>query len=195
MNLQELKKEYMQKEQKILDAMTYEERMSVGTPIKSVCELSSFTACGVQYFVGTTLAVCRFEQFETLQAKVGYGVSFKELFQNISKAYGLLNEMKPMDAGITLFNILDGIRDKATGEENPILQLCALFIYEKGEDLTTYSETVTNQKIDHWKREGIDMESFFGFAFALVRGLTPSYQKASAGTFKHLKTVRAEAKS
>lgn len=193
MTLQNLKDEYIEREQLILNEMTKIEREAAGHPIKSICTLTTFNANGVEYTVGKTLAVCRFEQFEALQAKVGYGLSFKELFQNITKSYNYLNESMPMDAGVILYNILKGIRDKATGEENPILELCALFIYEKGEDLTRYDESVNAKKIENWKREGIDMESFFDFAFALVKGLSTNYRKVSHAISNNLTAVKAEA--
>ena len=194
MTLDELKKEYIQKEQHVLDGMSKSERETAGHPIKSICELSKFSANGTEYIVGTSLTVSRFEKFEALQTQVGYGLSFKELFQNITKSYNYLNDSLPMDAGIVLYNILQGIRDKATGEENPILELCALFIYAEGEDLTRYDEAAAKSKIEDWKREGIDMESFFDFAFRLVQGLSTNYQKVSQSISKQVMEARKAAR-
>lgn len=179
--LDNLYKEYSKKEQEFLDGIGKKERVLLGNPIKNISELQEFTANGVRYLVRTSLTITRFEQFEKLQVQVGYGVTFKELFQNIRKAYDHLNgnTVKPMDAGVVLYNIMNGVKNNIDDREHPILQLCALFMCTEDEDVTVYDSALTTKKINNWKTEGIEMNDFFSFASALVQGFTPDLGEVS----------------
>lgn len=190
--LEQLRAEYEKEEQKLLDGLNKADREAVGHPVKDVYLLDSFTANGNKYLVRTSLTIARFEQFEALQVRVGYGVTFRQMFDNLRKAFDFLNASQVADASIVIYNLMNGIKNNLDGRENEILELCALFICREGEDVTQYVPELTKLKIDDWKLEGISMESFFSLAFNLVNGFTPVYQEVLQNISKDLESVRNE---
>lgn len=184
--------EYVQKEQELLDKLSREEREKLGHPIKDIHLLDKFTANGTEYTVGTSLGIERFMKFEELQVPVGYGVSIRDMFGNLRKAYDHLNESRPADGAVILYNLLSGMKDHIDGRENEILSICALFIHYEGEDLSTFSKDVLDKKIADWKAENISMDSFFDFAFNLVTSFTPVYKETSLSISEHVNEVRRQ---
>lgn len=189
-----LQKKYLEEEQKYLDGFTKEQRIALGHPIKNISKLDTFQANGVTYIVRTSLTLGRFEEFEKLQIDVGYGASFQEVFKNIRKAYDYLNEGVPMDAGVILYNVMNGIKKNLQDRKNPILQLCALFIVTEDEDLTTFDPVLTNKKLADWKAEGIEAQDFFSFAFNLVQGFTTALDEVSQGISAKTKQAKGNGK-
>ena len=189
-----LMEEYQAKEQLLLDGLTKEQRIEVGFPIKDIHRLDEFKANGVEYVIRTSLTISRFEEFEALQIEVGYGVAFREMFNNVRKAYDHLNAQKVADASVVLYNIMHGIKNNLEGRENEVLMLCSLFICRKGEDVSTYDEQLCKAKIEDWKKEGINMDSFFTLAFGFVNSFTPVYEQASQSISEHLENVKGEIK-
>ncbi len=187
--------EYLGKEQKIVDQLTKEERTEIGHPIKNVSQLDEFNANGHKYIIRTSLTVSRFEEFEKVQVRVGYGVDFRGMFQNMRKAYDYLNESQLADAAIVLYNVMNGIKNELDGRENEVLDLCALFICREDEDVAVYDPQMNKRKIEDWKTEGISMESFFTLAFNLVNGFIPVYNQVSESISAHLENVQSELKS
>lgn len=163
-------------------------------PIKKINGLEKFTANGQEYIIRTSLTISRFEEFEKLQVSVGYGVEFKQLFQNIRKAYDVLQDRRDIDAGVILHNIMSGVKEKIEERENPVLKLCALYICTPDEDLSVYDEDLTKKKIEDWKAEQIDVNSFFSLAFNLVNEFTPIFKEVSQSISSHMESVQSEAK-
>jgi len=182
--------EYEQKEQKLLDPLPKELREELGYPIKKINWLDSFNANGNTYYIRTSLTIRRFEEFEKYQIRAGFGVDFEQMYNNIRQAFDYLNEGLPVNAGIKLHNILNGIKDALEERENEVLQICALFISQKNEDLTQFDEQVMAEKIADWKKEGIDMQSFFSLAFNSVSGFTPIYQEVSGVISQRVKAAK-----
>lgn len=193
--LDKLYEEYEAKEQHILDQLSAEDRVKIGSPIKHIHHLDKFKANGKEYTIRTSLTITRFEEFEKLQVYVGYGVDFLNMFGNIKKAYSYMNNSKVADASVVLYNIMNGIKDQLEERENEVLMLCSLFITLPDEDLTVYDEELLKSKIDDWKKEGISMESFFTLAFSLVNGFMPVYQEVSQDISEHIAKVSEEVKS
>lgn len=194
-NLAALLKQYMAKEQSLLDQLTKEDRIAIGHPIKDISQLDEFKANGHKYVIRTSLTIARFEQFEKLQVRVGYGVDFRQLFANMRKSYDYLNASQPADAAIILYNIMNGIKNQLEDRKNEVLELCALFICRENEDIAIYDPVLINDKIEDWEIEGIAMESFFTLAFNLVNGFIPVYHQVSASISEHLENVQNELKS
>lgn len=191
-NLAALLKEYMLKEQVMLDLLTKDQRAEIGHPIKDVSLLDEFQANGTRYVVRTSLTVTRFEQFEKIQVRVGYGVDFRQMFANLRKAFDYLNASQPADASIILHNMMSGVKNNLDGRDNEVLDLCCLFICREDEDVTVYDEQLNKKKKEDWSKEGITMDSFFGFAFNLVNGFMPVYNQVSASISEHLENVQNE---
>ena len=64
-------------------------------------------------------------------------------------------------------------------EDPTALRLCCLFINREDEDRRYIDEDLITEKIEDWKKEGIDMASFFGFASATIPGLKNLYEESS----------------
>lgn len=188
--LEALRLEYLEKEQRIIDGLSVEQRLEVGQPIKAISNLSTFNANGTTYTIRPSLSVARFEQFEILQATVGYGVDFKQIFDNLKKAYSSLNAGAPADAAVILHNIMSGIKDKTDKKENAVLELCALFITAEGEDGGTYDAALTAKKINDWRAEGIEAASFFTLACTLVTGYTAALAEVLPSTSEVMRAKR-----
>lgn len=187
-----LRRQFIDKEENLLKDLDLEVRQKLGRPVKGITSVESFMANGRRYFIRTSLTVTRFEKFEQIQIRVGYGVDFRQLFNNLMKIYDDLNNMKPADAAITVHGMMHGIKDKIEERENEVLLLCSLFVCREGEDLTTYDDQLTRDKIEDWKKEGIAMESFFTLAFNLVNGFTPIYKQVSASISQEMTQVKEE---
>lgn len=194
-NLAALLKDYMAKEQAILDQLSKEDRTAIGHPIKDVSQLDEFMANGNRYVIRTSLTLTRFEQFEKLQVRVGYGVDFRQMFSQMRKAFDYLNESQPADASVILYNLMNGIKNNIDGRDNEVLDLCCLFICREDENVAEYSPELNKLKKEDWVKEGIAMESFFTLAFNLVNGFIPIYQQVSASISEHLENVQNEVKS
>lgn len=193
--LEALKKEFLAKEEALLDGLTAEDRAEIGHPLKSVMCLDKFNANGKVYTIRTTLTIERFEEFEQLQGEVGFGVDFLNLFKSMRKGYDYLNDGQPADAAVVMYNVMHGIKKHLDRRVNEVLMLCTLFICREGEDVTRYDEALCFDKINDWKREGITMDNFFSLAFNLVNGFIPVYNEISQATSTGIKEAIKEATS
>lgn len=144
-------------------------------------EKGEFEADGRKFFISNTLTIERFIEYERLQNSMGFNMSFKEIFTQIKEAYNLINSNKLVDGGIKLHNLMNGISQRIDGKLNPALEICALFIVEKDEDVTKYDESVIKSKIESWRKEGYSMQDFFTLAVSLVEGFTESYRDFTEG--------------
>ena len=190
--LDALLEEYLLKEQQLLDGVSKQDRIALGHPIKNVSKLDAFMANGKQYVIRTSLTISRFIEFEKLQVKVGFGVDSREMFGNMRKAYGYLNENKLADASVVLYNSMNGIKEHLEERENEVLLLCSLFICLEDEDLSVYDLQKCKKKIEDWKIEGIAMESFFTLAFGFTNSFTPVYNETSQSISDHVEKIKSE---
>jgi len=140
-------------------------------------EEKSFMANGKEYFFSSTMSIERFQEFERLQAHVGFGKDFKNLYDKIKEAYEGLNKSKVADAAVILSNLLNGIAQNLEERDHPVLEMCALFINYEGENLKVFDVDDAGRKIDDWKKEGYGMQSFFQLAFNFVAGFIPAYEE------------------
>lgn len=132
---------------------------------------------GRKYYIESELSIDRFTEFEKLQSHVGFGVDFDGIVNKLNDAYDKLNKSKPMDAGIIIHNLLNGIIMRMENRNHPVLEMCALFINEENEDRVKYSLDAINKKIDDWKE--YDINDFFQLAFNLVKNFIPIYEEIS----------------
>lgn len=130
----------------------------------------TFTANGKEYHVSENLCIDRFMEFERLQAHVGFGKDFENIYKGLKKAYEHMNTNKLADAAVIVHNLLNGVAHNLEEREHPALQLCALFINYKGEDETIFDADIITEKIDDWRKEGYAIGDFFRYAANLVAG-------------------------
>lgn len=187
--------EYRKKEEALLAQLSKKDRLKTFRPVRALLTIENFTANGTKYVFRETLAISRFERFEELQPRVGFGVSFEEIFGNQRRAFDMLNEGKAADAAVVLYNSMNGIKEHLEGRENAVLELCALFICREGENIATYDPVLTKAKIADWRAEGIAMNSFFDIAFDLVQGFTPAYSQVSQSISTEVEKAKSKARS
>lgn len=140
-------------------------------------EAKTFVANGNKYYYSQNMCIDRFIEFERLQAHVGFGKDFKNIYEKLKEAYGLLNTNKLADAAVIVHNLVNGIAQNLEKRDHPVLQLCALFINREGENVKEFNEDVNAQKIDDWKKEGYAIADFFQLAFNFVEGFIPAYNE------------------
>lgn len=162
-------------------ALYTDNNLKTGSEVKLLKKIDittkSFIANGTRYYIEDTRSIERwvFEQQLTIEA--GFGMEFDELLSEAKKAYNLLNASKPMDCGVTLYNMCNGIT-KVFEREPTILKFCALFINTAEEDRRTIDSDMISRKIEDWKAEGLAIEGFFEFSLLRIRGLGEGYMKA-----------------
>lgn len=134
-------------------------------------DANSFLANGTKYIIHPSLSVERYRHFQRLQVIGGFGSDYQTLYRAVSGAYDLLNKGKFADAAVKLNGLLEGIGRETSGQEDPFLLLCTLFVAKQGADLERWSEAEAQDCISDWKDEGYDVADFFKLALRLVRDL------------------------
>lgn len=138
-------------------------------------EKGIFEANGKTYHIEGGLSIERYCEFQLLEKEMGYGTTFKAMFENHKKLYGMLNKQRFADCAIEVYNMMKGIA-KLEEREPTILKICALFINTPEEDRESISQDLITQKIQDWKAEGLDMRDFFHVASASVNGFLEIYR-------------------
>lgn len=138
----------------------------------------TFTANGKEFIIDDSLSFDYFRQFEKLEAHVGYGVTFEEMFKTDKKLFEYLNKMDFVNAAVLVHNRLNGIKEKLEQRTHPMLLLCTLFIHYPHEDLTKYDSVIAEQKVKDWSTDYY-VNDFFSLAAQLVSGFIPALQELS----------------
>lgn len=147
----------------------------MGNQLKELnIDIGHFTGrSGKEYYISKTLNVTRYRKLEEFEIEFGYTATFIEIFNNIKKAWELLNSVKLAEAAILLHNIMKGITILEK-KDSVTLRICALFINSQDEDITNYDEILMKEKIEDWKDYNIT--PFFHLAASLVPAWLPAYK-------------------
>jgi hypothetical protein len=139
---------------------------------------TEFEANGTKYYVEKGLSFDRYLFYLMAQIECGYDVSFKSMFDNIKKAYELVNKMKLIEGGVILHNILHGIT-KIEQRRIPVLTMCALFINTADEDRRVITDEMVDKKIKDWTAEGLEINSFFQLAISSMANFSRAWEEIS----------------
>lgn len=134
----------------------------------------SFKCGGKTYNIKDTLSFVRFKELQKLNLEFGYNATFQNIFERVSEAMNKMNEVKFVDAAVTLHNILVGIKN-LDEKYDVAFRVCALFIDAEDEDPTVYDEAKMNEKIESWSKE-LDVMPFFQLAATVVPHWTIAYE-------------------
>ena len=136
-----------------------------------------FFECGGRKYTVTPdkLSFARYRELQKINLEFGYSVTFNDLFKNIRTAWDLLNAVKLGEAAVVLHNIMYGVVSLEE-KDDPAWRICALFINEEGEDVSTYDEGKMREKIDVWGKE-LDALPFFHLAADLTLGWREGYRQ------------------
>lgn len=141
----------------------------------------SFIANGKEYFIENGFSIERYCEYQVLEKELGYGNTFKGLYDKLHALYNLMNNVKFVEASVALNNILQGIT-KIEEREPTMLKLCALFINTKDEDRTIITADMVAEKINDWKKEGYEMKDFFTLALNTMDGFIETYKRLTQTT-------------
>jgi hypothetical protein len=131
--------------------------------------------CGGRNFnIYDSLSFVRYRELQKLNLEFGFSATFIDIFENVRKAMELMNKVQFVDAAVTLHNILSGIASY-DDKNDPALRMCALFINEDTEDVTTFEEGKMREKIECWSKE-LAVLPFFQLAANLVPGWMNVYK-------------------
>ncbi len=148
---------------------------------------------GTDYFIEDNLAVKRWRKYLKLQNKLGWGISFEELFEKVKQAFMLLDESKPrpVSAGTILYNIMERVKEVEDDSHVPeIIQMCALFMNTKDENREDITEQQIKEKMEDWS--DISVQSFFLFALSTIPNFIPIYNSITQNTFRQPNPQKAE---
>lgn len=147
-------------------------------------DTKDFTANGNRYLVENEISFDRWNKYQKLQIELGYSISFPDLFNKLQEVYNLCNSLKFADAVVLVRDIMKGVIDVQKEQDPAALRLCALFINREDEDRRTINEDVIAQKLEDWRKEGIDVGSFFQLALHIIPGFQETYKVISQDTSK-----------
>jgi len=136
--------------------------------------VTEFVANGKLYFIEPEISVERFQKMQEIEIELAYGVSYKKMFEGLKECYEYLNDQQFADAAVFLHNLMNSI-GKLEERESPIMEYCTMFINTADEDRKVVDEKVMSNKLEDWKKEGINYHSFFLLAVNMVRGLKENY--------------------
>ena len=150
----------------------------VDSPVNEVIQLpysaKSFEAGGHKYFIESTLSIGRYKHYQRMEVELGFNINFSGLVDKITQAYGALNERRDADAAVLMKEVLEG--STFLIKKIPIaLYVATLFINRSDEDRSEWSQTIAEEKIDHWKN--IDSNFFLAVALGQVRSFPEKLQE------------------
>ena len=145
-----------------------------------------FKAAGKTYFIRSAaegFSIERFNQYEILSLALGYGATFQQFTQQLNAAIALANDAAVgkatfVDLVLQLDAIKQGINTSSQQRNSMALTMCTLFIVEKEEDLTQWSEEMAAEKIENWNKEGYDVNDFLVIALSSVAGFSEIFREA-----------------
>ena len=133
-----------------------------------------FECDGRKFYVKDSLSFSRYREFRKLNLEFGFSATHIDVFNNMKTAFEYLNNMKPAEGAVVLYNGMQGIA-ALEEKDDPALRLCALFIDEDGENPAIYDEGKMREKIECWGKE-LDVSPFFQLAANLVPGWMDAYK-------------------
>jgi hypothetical protein len=148
---------------------------------RMVVSEGKFEANGKTYIIENAFSIERYAEYQLIEKEVGFGITFKEIFDNLMKLKGMMNSSRFVDASVLLVDMMRGVQ-KLEYKEPLVLRMCALFINTPDEDRTTINEDMITRKIEDWKKEGLDIRDFFTLALNTMDGFIEIYQKLTQTT-------------
>jgi hypothetical protein len=146
-------------------------------PLKRIdFERPTFTANGKTYTIEGGLSIERYAELQILEKELAYGFTVKGIFEKMQKMWDNANKLKFAENAVILNDLMRGLA-KVQERTPVILKVCALFINTPDEDRTTITQDMIEEKINDWKKEGIDQRDFFQVASSSVNGFLEIYQR------------------
>lgn len=140
----------------------------------------SFVANGKVYMIERELSIDRWVKQQEFEIELGFGMSYGELKNNMTKIYNLSNDRggRIGDIGRVAYDSVTGIT-KALERQPQVLKFCALFLNTVDEDRKTINDDQIAIKCDDFRKEGFAIDGFFVFALSLITDLAEDYKRAT----------------
>lgn len=130
-----------------------------------------------KYKISKSLSLDRYMQFELLQPQAAYGITFNDFFEQDKKVIEHLNKTEWVNAATIVMNRQEQFRHLNDKRRHAMIQICALWLNREDEDLKTFDQTISDEKIQDWLESGVDYKDFFRLAVNLVPGLLEASQE------------------
>lgn len=153
---------------------------------------NTFEANGHTYKISTDLTVDRWQAFEKLQPKMGFGMDFETLYSRLSQAVDYANKGKGVEAWNIVLNLKESVSNKLENRMDTAMDICALFINLDGEDLRSIDPDLMQAKKNDWQIEGYSALDFFHLAANVVTGFVEALQQTSLSTLEEVKKMAAK---
>ena len=121
----------------------------------------------------------RYEVYEELSLKAGFGSGFSFHFSNYKKIYTLLTDGNNVltalrKASEIAYQAMLSTKELKEEKHSHVLHLVALFCNAEDEDITQYDDRVMSKKILDFKESGILISDFFLLLRNLIEGFAKS---------------------
>jgi hypothetical protein len=135
-----------------------------------------FKANGRNYTIVDKIPLAYYKKYQQLVPRLTYGASFDTVFQNLKKAFTLLNEKRFADSAVTIHNIMSGIAEVEDNNRNDsALLICTLIIVRDDEKFDKFDPDLANAKIADWAAEGYDVDGFFQLALISIQNFRGTF--------------------
>lgn len=151
----------------------------------------TFKAGGKLYRIQGAISVERFCEFQILEKEFALNTSLKGLYDNLVKVLDHMNKLKFVDAAVLQSNIINGVADLELREPK-MLRMCALFCNVEGENLFDITEDMITEKVEDFRKSGIDINDFFDLAATIVPSYMSIYEKVTRTISGQLENGAAE---
>lgn len=143
-----------------------------------------FIANGVKYIISKpedVLTIRRFDVFQKLQITLGFSSSFAELIQKVMEIEKAVNDVAIQkktytELALMVHNLRTGLYKRSEKRYDLSMYLCSVFINREDEDVTEWSESLADSKIEDWNKAALKKEDFFLFAMHTSSELMQIYQ-------------------
>ena len=111
----------------------------------------NFYINGEQWNIASDVTVGRLPELEKLLHHFINGIALTEQQLILKGVYDDLNEVKVIDAGRKIYNLLNATNVVSKNQVNPKMLVATMFINRKGEDLTKWDMALAEEKLNLWK--------------------------------------------
>lgn len=112
----------------------------------------SFYINGEQWYISGDVTVGRLPELEKIMHHFINGVELTEQQLILKGVYDDLNEVKVIDAGRKLYNMLNATIVVNNNKVNPKMLAATMFINRKDEDLSKWDMALATEKIKAWEK-------------------------------------------
>jgi hypothetical protein len=152
--------------------------------------VAKFTANGNKYTIRSAedaITLARYQQYEVFNFNFRFDSTPENIAAVLADSSSLLNNIlagretkrNAVHAITAMQDILEKYRTPSVlgmGRMRYIMLICSLFITTEGEDITKFSQSEADIKIQDWIAEGYGIADFFHLAMRFLDGLSNALQ-------------------